>query len=147
VNERAESGGGDRRPQPNSDETTVVRYEEEPAVGKRSEMAGHARVRRLVEQAAVRAEFPRQRETLAQERVPVDENDPGKIEVLPDGSVSIPLFEEELVVTKRTVLRERLIVRKEFVTDWQTVEAELRRERVSIDDDRLSSEDQQTTAQ
>jgi uncharacterized protein (TIGR02271 family) len=145
VSERAEHGGGDSRPRPDSDETTVVRYEEEPAVGKRSEIAAHARVRRLVEQAAVRAEFPRQRETLAQERVPVDENDGGKIEVLPDGSVSIPLFEEELVVTKRTVLRERMIIRKESVTDWETVEAELRREHVSFDSDEPKEPSSQKT--
>jgi uncharacterized protein (TIGR02271 family) len=134
VSERAEPGGGDSRPQPHHDETTVVRYEEEASVSKRSETA-HASVRRLVEQATVRAEFPRQRETLAQQRVPVNENDSGKIEMLPNGSVSVPLFEEELVVTKRTVLRERIIIHKESVTDWETVEAELRREHVSFDGD------------
>jgi uncharacterized protein (TIGR02271 family) len=134
VNERAEAGGGDRRPQPDHDETTVVRYEEEASVSKYPETA-HASVRRLVEAATVRAEFPRQRETLAQQSVPVNENDSGKIEILPDGSVSIPRFEEELVLTKRTVLRERIIIHKESVTDWETVEAELRREHVSFDGD------------
>jgi uncharacterized protein (TIGR02271 family) len=85
----------------------------------------------------VRAEFPRQRDTLAQERVPLNENDSGEIEMLPDGSVSIPLFEEELVVTKRAVLRERIIIRKDVVTHWESVEAELRREHVSLDSNNL----------
>ena len=56
--------------------------------------------------------------------------------MLPDGSVSIPLFEEELVVTRRTVLRERVIVRKQLVSDWETVEVDLRREHVAFEDDR-----------
>jgi uncharacterized protein (TIGR02271 family) len=49
----------------------------------------------------------------------------------------VPLFEEELVVTKRTVLRERVIIRKDTVTDWETVEAELRREHIRLDADDL----------
>ena len=59
--------------------------------------------------------FARQLEDVEHERVPAGEGDSGEIEVLPDGSVSIPLFEEELVVTRRTVLRERVIVRKQLV--------------------------------
>jgi len=55
--------------------------------------------------------------------------------VLPDGSVSIPLFEEELVVTRRLVLRERVVIRKELLTDWQLVDVELRREHVAVDTD------------
>jgi uncharacterized protein (TIGR02271 family) len=47
--------------------------------------------------------------------------------------VSIPVFEEELVITKRRVLRERIIVRKRVVTEQETVEADLRRERVEVD--------------
>ncbi len=53
--------------------------------------------------------------------------------MLPDGSVSIPILEEELVVTKRTVVRERILIRKRTVTEHQRVEAELRRERVELD--------------
>ena len=52
---------------------------------------------------------------------------------LPDGSVSIPVLEEEIVVTKRTVVRERIVVRKEVATEVQRVEAELRREHVDVD--------------
>jgi uncharacterized protein (TIGR02271 family) len=65
----------------------------------------------------------------------VTDDDSGEIEVLPDGSVSIPLFEEELVVTRRQVLRERVVIRKELVTDWETVDVELRREHVAFETD------------
>ena len=64
------------------------------------------------------------------EQVPEDS---GEIEYLEDGSVSIPVLEEELVVTKRTVVRERIIVRKQWITEAQRIQAELRRERVEID--------------
>jgi uncharacterized protein (TIGR02271 family) len=137
VSGRAECGGGDSRPQSDGTDTTLVRHEEEASVGKRWQGIGSAHVRREVERGKVRAEYPREREQIAQERVPVSEDDSGKIETLADGSISVPLFEEELVVTKRTVLRERVIIRKESVTDWETVEAELRREHISFDTDDL----------
>jgi uncharacterized protein (TIGR02271 family) len=55
------------------------------------------------------------------------------VETLPDGSISIPVLEEELVVTKRLVVRERIVIRKETRTVTETVEAELRREHVDVD--------------
>ncbi|MEX1102673.1 MAG: DUF2382 domain-containing protein, partial [Dehalococcoidia bacterium] len=51
------------------------------------------------------------------------------------GSISIPLFEEEIVVTKRMVVRERLIVRKAQRTEKVTVPLELKRERIGIEAD------------
>ena len=137
MNERFDSGGGQSRPQPAPDDTSLVRHEEEAHVDKRWQRTGYARVRREVEQETVRAEYPRERDELNLERVPAGENDSGKIETLPDGSISVPLFEEELVVTKLKVLRERVIIRKDTVTDWETVEAELRREHISFDTDDL----------
>lgn len=83
----------------------------------------------------VREDLPTDFEQLVQQRVPVGEDDSGEIETLPDGSLSIPLYEEELVVTKRSILRERIIVRKEISARTQRVEAELRREHVEIDAD------------
>lgn len=61
---------------------------------------------------------------------PTDEVDSGEIETLSDGAISIPILEEELVVTKRVVVRERIIVRKDTRLEHRTVNAELRRERV-----------------
>ena len=139
MNEDVGSGGGGRRPQPDTEDETLVLHEEQATVGKRWEGVGYARVRREVEREKVRADYPRDRERLTHERVPTGENDSGQIETLPDGSISIPLFEEELVVTRKTVLRERVIIRKENVTEWQRVEAELSRERVRFDADDVPS--------
>jgi len=61
------------------------------------------------------------------EREAPEEGDSGEVEVLPDGSISIPVFEEELVVEKRLVVRERVIVRKQMVSEDRVVEADLRR--------------------
>jgi uncharacterized protein (TIGR02271 family) len=130
-------GGGEGRPQPGPADDSVVLHEEEATVGKRWEGVGRLRVRREVDRETVRGEFPLRRQDLAQERIPTEPDDPGEIETLPDGSISIPLFEEELVVTRRVVLRERVIIRKEDVTEWETVDAELRRERVTFETDEL----------
>jgi uncharacterized protein (TIGR02271 family) len=66
------------------------------------------------------------------ERFPAADGDSGEIETLPDGSVSIPLFEERLVVTKELVVRERIIIRKRTTTEQQRIEADLRRERIEV---------------
>ena len=71
-------------------------------------------------------------ENIEMEHIDSNEEDSGKIETLPDGSLSIPILEEELVITKRVVVRERIIVRKRIEKEQVLVEADLRRERVSI---------------
>jgi hypothetical protein len=40
---------------------------------------------------------------------------------------------EELVLTERAVLHERVFIREETVTDFETVETELQRELISFD--------------
>ncbi|MFL6005793.1 MAG: YsnF/AvaK domain-containing protein [Gaiellaceae bacterium] len=136
MNEGTGSGGGSGRPAPVPDgEPSLVRHEEEARLDTRWDEVGHARVRREVTSRRVTERHPRQLEELAHERVPAADDDSGEIEVLPDGSVSIPLFEEELVVTRRQVLRERVVIRKELVTDWETVDVELRREHVAFETD------------
>jgi uncharacterized protein (TIGR02271 family) len=125
-------GGGSRRPRP-TEEPAVVRHEEDVAVAKQWHEVERLGVRRVVDHERVSDDYPREREELAYERVPVADNDSGEIETLADGSISIPLYEEELEVVTRTVLRERVIIRKERVTEWQTVEAERRRERVELE--------------
>jgi uncharacterized protein (TIGR02271 family) len=132
VNGRGENGGGDSRPH---SEDELILHEEQARVDKRWEGVGYARVRREVETERVRERHPRGVEEIAHERVPVRDGDSGRVETLPDGSVSIPLYEERLVVTRQTVLRERVIVRKDVVTEWETVEDELRREHVRFETD------------
>jgi uncharacterized protein (TIGR02271 family) len=90
-------------------------------------------VRRWIERRNVRQDVERAIDEAEVERVPASEDDSGEIERLPDGSVSIPLFEEELVVTKRLVVRERIVVRKREVVQKERVEATLGSEQVEIE--------------
>ena len=116
--------------------SSLVRREEELEVGTRDEQVGAVRARKLVESERVEQLVPRDREELDDvERIAPNENDSGEIETLPDGSVSIPILEEELVVTKRVVVRERVVIRKRTVTERERVEATLRKEQVQVDAD------------
>ena len=116
-----------------ADEAAVVRHEEELDVGRESVEAGTVRARKVVESHAVEEVVPRELEDADVERTPAHEHDSGEIETLPDGSVSIPLLEEQLVVTKRTVVRERVVIRKRTVTEHERIKADLRRERVDVE--------------
>jgi uncharacterized protein (TIGR02271 family) len=111
----------------------TVRHEEELRIGAEAHPVGTVRAEKRVEAEVVGRDFPRRVERSEIERLPAGEGDSGQIETLPDGSISIPVLEEELVVTKRTVVRERIVIRKETVVEPQRVEAELRREVVDVE--------------
>lgn len=113
----------------------IIRSEEELVVGTTSREAGRLRARKVVDHQQVEQVVPVAVEHAAPERVAVAEGDSGQIETLPDGSVSIPVFEEQLVVEKRLVVRERIIIRKHTVYEEQRVTADLARERVEIEAD------------
>ena len=114
---------------------SLIRSEEELRVRHEEVEAGAIRVRKLVDVDQVEELVPRRLQTGAVERVAAGDGDSGEIETLPDGSISIPVFEEELLITKRVVVRERVIVRKETVTEDVPIQTELRRERVEIEHD------------
>jgi uncharacterized protein (TIGR02271 family) len=60
--------------------------------------------------------------------------DSGEVETLPDGSISIPLLEEQVVLTKRVVVRERIIVRKGVEMERKRIDSEIRRERIELEE-------------
>lgn len=113
----------------------VVRHEEELRVSKERVVRGSVRARKRVETERVTELVPREVEHLEVERVGPNPDDSGQVETLPDGSLSVPVLEEELVVTRRTVVRERVVLRKRTVTEQTPVEADLRRERVELEAD------------
>ena len=115
------------------DDAQLVRSEEDLDVGTEWRDGGGARVRKVVESETVDALVPRGVEHADVDRQPGGPEDSGEIEQLPDGSISIPVFEEQLVIERRMVVRERIIVRTHVVTEQKRVEAELRRERVEVD--------------
>jgi uncharacterized protein (TIGR02271 family) len=115
------------------EEAAVTRHEEELQVGTEAQETGRVRLKKHVEENHVEQTVPRDIEySDGIERAQPAEGDSGEVETLPDGSLSVPIFEEELVVTKRLVVRERIILRKRTVTEERVVEADLRRERAEI---------------
>lgn len=120
---------------PDTDVTGVIRREEELTVETSAREAGRLGVRKVVDVERAATVVPVGTEHADVERHPVGEADSGEVEVLPDGSISIPVFQEELVIETRLVVRERVIVRKHTVTEEQVVEADLRRERVEVEAD------------
>ena len=120
---------------PEDHEAELIRHEEEPAVATRVATVGNVHAEKRIEVEKVAQSFPREVEDAVVDRVAATDGDSGEIETLPDGSISIPVLEEELVVAKRLVVRERIVIRKATTTRTETVEAELRRERVEVDVD------------
>lgn len=118
-----------------SEPLELVRREEEPVVTPTPRAAGAVRLRKRVDRLLAKADVARHVEDAVVERRPAGAGDSGQVETLPDGAISIPIFEEEIVVTKRMVVRERLIVRKERKAEQVTVPLELKRERIEIEAD------------
>lgn len=125
-----------RSPEEGEERPELVRHEEEVAgVEKAWRGAGHLHIRKRVQRERVREDHPREVEEVELRRTPVREGDSGEVETLSDGSISIPVFEEELVVTKRRVLKERVIVQKHTITERQRIRTELRKERITVEAD------------
>ena len=108
--------------------------EEQLAVGKRQVQAGEVGVRKNVETRHVEQEVPLMREEVTVERRPLSADaNTGDI-TINDGEIRVPVMREEAVVQKRLVPTEEIIIRKTAVRDTETVAADLRRERVEVDE-------------
>jgi uncharacterized protein (TIGR02271 family) len=114
------------------DERRVTRSEEELALGKRETRAGEVTVDKHVETEHVREDIPLRHEDVTIERRPVEGGMHGNARIEGDDEIRIPVTREELVVEKRVVPKEEIIVKKQEHTETETVEADLRREQVDI---------------
>jgi len=113
----------------------IIRSEEELRIETTRHEIGKARARKVVDTEHVTQVVPRSIEHADIERVAPDPDDSGQVETMPDGSVSIPVFEEQLVIEKRLVVIERIIIRKSRISEDHQIEADLRREHIEIDVD------------
>ena len=118
-----------------ADGSGITRHEEELRVATEREQGETIRARKATDVDRVSEVVAREIEHADVERVTVEQGDSGEIETLDDGSTSIPLFEERLVITKQLVVRERVIIRKRTLVEEERVEAELRRERIEVSGD------------
>ena len=130
-----EAGAVDRDRQPglpNADERSLTRSEEELRVGKREVGAGTVRLRKWVETEPVQADVELRRDTVQVRRESIDQEVGGA--EIGEQTLEVPLTAEEAVVDKRVVAKERVSVDKDIDTETQTVNDELRKERVETDD-------------
>ena len=112
-------------------EARMTLSEEELAVGTREVRAGEVEIDKEVETRHVRENVPTRHEEVVVERRPATPG-MGANARIEEGEIHVPLTEEELVVEKRTVPKEELVVSKKEVVENETVEADLRRERVDV---------------
>ncbi len=126
-----ESGRGDTLG--DTDELRVQRGEEELRVGTREREAGRMNVRKRVRTEREQVRVPKRREEIDIERVPGDGREVSEAEI-GEEEIVVQVFEEEVVVSKRTVLKEEIRIRKKVVEDEEVVEVDLRKEEVDIED-------------
>jgi uncharacterized protein (TIGR02271 family) len=109
----------------------LTRSAEEVRIGKRTVPAGEVSVRKHVETEHVSQPATKTREDVHIDRRPAaGPARPGEIR---DEEIRIPITEEELVVEKRPVVKEEIIVSKEKRTDTENVEADVRKEKVDVE--------------
>jgi uncharacterized protein (TIGR02271 family) len=114
----------------------MTRSEEELHVGTERREAGRVRLRKYVVTEDVTKTVPVQREEVRVEREPITDANVDQALSGPDISEEeheIVLTEEQPVVEKRTVPKERVRLQKETVTDEQTVSEDVRKERIETD--------------
>ena len=110
----------------------VQRSEEELGTGVRQREAGSMNVRKSVRTEHEEVRVPKRREEVEVERVPTN-REVADAE-FGDEEVVVQVFEEEVVVSKRIVLKEEIRLRKRVVEEVETFEVDLRKEEVEIDD-------------
>jgi len=126
--------GGTGRP--GATDEAMTRSEEELEVGTATREAGRARLRKWVETEQVTQTVPVRHEEVRVEREPITGGnvDQAMAEAeIKEGVVEVPLMEEEVVASKRTVPKERVRLEKDTVTEEAQVGAELRKERVDTE--------------
>lgn len=116
-------------------EARITRSEEELAIGKRRVEAGEVELRKRVETEHVARPVTTTHEEVTIERRPVTDPMQARGARIEGDEVHIPLHEEEVVVAKRVVPKEELVVKKHQLQDTEMVEADLRRERVEVEGD------------
>ncbi|HZF66933.1 MAG TPA: DUF2382 domain-containing protein [Gemmatirosa sp.] len=111
-------------------------HEEQLSVGKRQVQSGQVELHKTVDTEQVRETVPVMHEEVSVERHPISADAARDANLtIGEESIRVPLTAEEVVVDKRVVPVEEVIVRKEAHTEQHVVEDTVRRERVDVDRD------------
>ena len=125
----------------------MTRSEEELSVGTDTRDRGRARLRKHVTTETQQVTVPVQREELRVEREPITD---ANLDAATSGPViseeehEVTLHEEEVMVDKRAVPKERVRLGTETVTDERQISEEVRKEQIQLDgdQDQLGRQDQ-----
>jgi uncharacterized protein (TIGR02271 family) len=124
----------------------MTRSEEELRVGTQTREAGRARLRKYVTTEQQTVTVPVQREEVRVEREPITDanlDDATSGPTISEEEHEVTLHEEQVVVDKRAVPKERVRLDTETVTDERQVSEEVRKEQIQVDDqDQLGRQDQ-----
>jgi uncharacterized protein (TIGR02271 family) len=137
-----EGGASGRNERETSGATTdeaMTRSEEELNVGTAERETGRVRLKKYVVTEDVQKTVPVRREEVRIEREPVtDENIDEAMsgQEISEAEHEVTLKEEEPVVEKRTVPKERVRLDTDVKSDERQVSEQVRKERVEIEDDR-----------
>jgi uncharacterized protein (TIGR02271 family) len=112
---------------------TMIRSEEELRVRTRVR-ARRVRIKRYVVTDYITTTVPVRREELRLEEALFDEASLTAASALPDDGREMLLHQEEVVVSKRVVARERVRLRVETVTERRRISGEVRKERIEVDE-------------
>jgi uncharacterized protein (TIGR02271 family) len=122
---------------PTTDEA-MTRSEEELKVGTAERERGRARLRKYVVTEQVEQTVPVRREEVRVEREPITDANVEKALDGPEISEEeheVVLHEEEVVVEKRAVPKERVRMEKDTVTDEAQISEQVRKEQIETDGD------------
>ena len=117
----------------------MTRSEEELEVGKVRREAGRVRLRKYVVTENVVTTVPVEREEVRVEREPItaaNVDDATAGAEISEQEHEVVLHEEEPVVSKRTVPKERVRLEKDAVTSEEQVSADLRKEQIEAEGER-----------
>ena len=113
----------------------VRRLEEDLGVGVRQREAGSVGVKKAVRTEREEVRVPKRREEVEVERVIAEGGEEVTgVEIGEDEEFVVRVYEEEVVVSKRVVLKEEIRLRKRVVREEEVVEVDLRKEEVEIHD-------------
>jgi uncharacterized protein (TIGR02271 family) len=116
----------------------MTRSEEELRVGTQSRERGRARLRKYVTTETQQVTVPVRREEVRVEREPISDanlDDATSGPAISEEEHEVTLHEEEAVVEKRVVPRERVRLDKDTVTDERQVSEEVRKEQIEVEGD------------
>jgi uncharacterized protein (TIGR02271 family) len=117
----------------------MTRSEEELRVGTAERERGRVRLKKHVVTEDVQETVPVRREEVRVEREPITDENVDEAMSGPDiseGEHEVTLKEEEVVVEKRAVPKERVRLEKDVETDEEQVTEQVRKEKVEVEDDR-----------